>query len=102
MVRKKKRVVWDEEARTYFKRAIAYIKKDSPQNADKIKKEILASTKTLVEEPIKEHAPDKYRLNNDGSYRSYEIHKFRISYFIGEDFIRIVRIRHTSQEPKEY
>jgi plasmid stabilization system protein ParE len=55
-----------------------------------------------VKEPRKEHAPDKYRLNNDGSFRAYEIHQYRIAYFIGEDHIRIVRMRHTSQEPQEY
>ena len=35
MVRKI-RVIWDEDAQTYFKQAILYIKKDSKQNAEKV------------------------------------------------------------------
>ncbi len=102
MVSKKRKVVWDEGAVAYFKQAIAYIKKDSPQNADKVKKEILASTKALTAKPERQHAPDKYRLNNDGNYRAYELYRFRISYFIGNETIRIVRVRHVSMEPKNY
>ncbi len=102
MVNKKRRVIWNEEARTYFKQAMDHIKKDSIQNAENIKKEIIASAKSLINEPQRLHAPDKYRLNNDGSYRAYEIHRFRISYFISEYYIRIVRMRHTSQNPQEY
>lgn len=102
MVKRKLSVVWDEEARLNFKQAIGYVKKNSPQNAEKLRREILASTKRLGEEPFILHAQDKDRLNNDGSYRAYEIYKFRISYFAGAETIRIVRFRHTSQEPKAY
>lgn len=102
MVKGKLEIVWDEEARVDFKKAIAYIKKDSPQNADKIRKTILASTKRLADEPLIQHRPDKDRVNNDGSYRAYEIFRFRISYFVGKGAIRIVRFRHTSQEPQKY
>lgn len=102
MVKHKRRVIWDEDARANFKQAIAHIKKNSLQNAEKIKKEILVSTNSLINEPERLHAPDKYRMNNDGSYRAYEIHKFRVSYFVGKDNIRIIRFRHVSQEPQTY
>ena len=42
MVSKKRTVVWDNEAKVYLKKAIAYIKKESPQNAEKVKKDISA------------------------------------------------------------
>lgn len=102
MVKQKKRVVWGTEAQASFRQAVAYIKKGSPQNADKVKKEVLASTNSLADEPERLHAPDKDRRNNDGSYRAYEIHKYRIAYFAGNDIIRIVRFRHTHQEPQKY
>ncbi len=102
MVSKKRRIVWDLAARAYLRQAIVYIKKDSPQNGDKVKKDILASVSALTKQPEKQYAPDKYRKNNDGNYRAYELHRFHISYFISADIIRIVRIRHTSMEPKEY
>ncbi|AXY74527.1 type II toxin-antitoxin system RelE/ParE family toxin [Paraflavitalea soli] len=102
MVAKKRRVIWDEEARDYFKETIAYIKKDSVQNAEKIKQEILLSTRELANEPEKLHAPDKYRVNNNGSYRAYELYHYRISYFTSPEYIRIVRMRHTSMKPEQY
>lgn len=70
MVSKKRKVIWDEGVKMYFKQAIAYIKKDSPQNGDKVKKDILASTRALAGLPEKRHMPDKYRHNNDGNYRA--------------------------------
>ena len=102
MVSKKRTVIWDNEAKVYLKKAIAYIKKESPQNAEKVKKDIIASTQKLADEPERLYAPDKYRTNNDGSYRAYELHRFRISYFIGVETIRIVRVRHASMQPKQY
>ena len=62
----------------------------------------MASAKKLTTEAERQHAPDKHRSNNNGNYRAYELHHFRIAYFIAEEHIRIVRIRHTSMEPKDY
>ena len=59
MVSRKRRIVWDLAARFYLRQAIAYIKKDSPQNGDKVKKDILASVSALIKQPEKQHAPDK-------------------------------------------
>ena len=102
MVAKKRKVIWDEEARAYFRKAIAYIRKDSAQNAEKNKERRTGLYKSINGCAGTQYAPDKYRKNNEGGYRAYELHKYRISYFVSEDEIRIVRIRHTGQEPKEY
>lgn len=101
MVKKPREVLWDIEARAFFKKSIAYIKKDSELNAEKVKKAILKSASDLKQNPEK-HAPDQYRTNNDSRYRAFEIYNFRIAYFIGDDHIRIVRMRHTKMEPKPY
>ncbi|WP_367881809.1 type II toxin-antitoxin system RelE/ParE family toxin [Ferruginibacter sp.] len=74
---------------------------DSYQNAVKIKEEILLSTRKLATHP-EMHAPDKYKNNNDGSFRAYELYRYRIAYRITEKEIIIVRVRHTSMEPKNY
>lgn len=102
MVNKKRKVIWDTEAIAYFKQAISYIKNDSPKNAVKVKNDILASTKKLSTEAAMHHPIDKYRSGNNDNYRAYEMHHYRIAYFISEEYIRIVRMRHTSMEPKEY
>jgi plasmid stabilization system protein ParE len=73
----------------------------SYQNAEKVKADILTSTRKLAAHP-EIYPPDKYRKNNNGSFRAYELHHYRIAYQITEKEIIIVRIRHTSMEPKSY
>jgi len=46
--------------------------------------------------------PDKYKINNDGSFRALEYEKYRISFRIKADEIRILRIRHTKRRPRSY
>ena len=45
---------------------------------------------------------DKYKINNDGSYRAFEIHRYRIAYRVSGNTIRVLRIKHTKMEPKTY
>lgn len=45
---------------------------------------------------------DRFKFDNDGSFRAFEEFKYRVAYKITEDQIRILRIRHTSREPIEY
>jgi len=101
MVSKKLNVVIDNAAKRYLQEACRYIKKDSLQNAEKVKAKILASIKELIKNPLR-HAPDRYRSNNDGSYRAYEIYKYRITYHVSADEIHVIRIRHTKMTPLEY
>lgn len=97
----KKKIVWDKKAIIYFSEAIRYIRKDSPQNAEKVKKEILKEIRMLAKKP-EIHNPDKYKSHNKGNYRAFELFRFRISYLVKENEIIITRIRHTSQQPMEY
>jgi len=97
----KRRIVWDDAAKIYLKKSLQYIKQDSPQNADKVKREIRVIIKQIPAHPER-YPADKYRLHNDGAYRALEIYNYRISYFIGHEEMRIVRIKHTSQEPLNY
>jgi hypothetical protein len=34
------KIIWDKQALHYFRDAIQYIRRDSPQNADKVKMDI--------------------------------------------------------------
>ena len=101
MVVSKRKIRWDKTAVHYFRDAIRYIRKDSPQSADKVKNDILSIISALVNN-TEIHAPDRYKLNNDGDFRAFELHRFGIAYFTKEDEIIISRIRHTSQEPEDY
>ncbi len=72
-------VTWSRLAKKQLQDAYEYIKQDSLQNAEKVRDEIIDSTIAL-ERKSGIYPPDKYRFNNDGSYRAFELHRFRISY----------------------
>lgn len=96
-----RKIFWDEKAITAFKDAISFIRKDSFQNAASVKADILSKVKELRSSPDI-HPPDKYKIGNDGHFRAFEIHRFRISYWVMEQVVLIVRFRHTSQKPEPY
>lgn len=94
-------VNWPHPVQKQLEKIYQYILLNSYQNAEKIKAAILDSTRKLPGYP-EMYPRDKYRKNNDGSFRAYEIHRCRITYRITDKEIIIVRVRHTSMEPREY
>jgi len=76
-----RKIKWDKQAIIYFRESIKYIRKDSPQNAEKVKNDILEKIDELLIKP-NIHNPDKYKINNNGDYRAFEMHRFRISYLV--------------------
>jgi plasmid stabilization system protein ParE len=94
-------IKWNKRALKQFDQAIEYIEEDSPKNADKVKKDILSRVSKLADHPQSHHS-DKYKIHNDGSFRAFEIHHYRISYRYIRKEIRIIRVRHTKMNPLEY
>jgi len=97
----RKKVVWDELARKALKESYYYIKQDSPQQAERVRREILEAVRKLADHP-EMYSPDKYRKDKDERFRAFEIYSYRLSYFIAEDTIRVLQLRHVKREPKEY
>jgi len=97
----KVKIVWDVEARKSFRKQISHIKKDSLQAAEKVRAEIFDILKEIPSNP-KKFPSDKFKANNDGSFRAFEKHNLRIAYYITETQIRILRVRHVKQEPGKY
>lgn len=93
--------IWSRQAMAELKRAYEYILQDSPQNAVQVKNEIIDITIDLPKHPQK-YPPDKYKENNDGTWRAFEKYSYRISYRIMPDEIRIVRLRHVGRNPLSY
>lgn len=96
-----KRIVWSVLAQEHLKEIFDYIRKDSVQNAEEIKRKVFGSTNSLIENPEKFPA-DKYKEKNDGTFRAYEIYKYRVSYHVSEKEIVILRIRSTKRQPEKY
>ena len=97
----KRKVTWTKRATLQFNSAISLIRKDSDQNADKVKEKILDKINDLSDD-IAVHRKDPYKKNNDGNYLYFEILKYRIAYYAELKEVFIIRIRHTSKEPKSY
>jgi len=96
-----KNVTWSKIALKQFETAISYIADSSVQNAEKVRRDILEKTERLGLHPDI-YSLDKYKINNDGSYRAFELHRYRIAYRVTEKEIRIFRVRHTSRDVMEY
>ena len=96
-----RRIDWSRQALLQFNKAILHIAGDSIQNAEKVHQEIIATIDGLLSSPER-YPLDKYKLENSGDYRAFELYSLRVAYFIGNDVIRILRVRHTSREPKGY
>lgn len=96
-----RKIIIDSEAKIALREAYEFIKKDSFQNAEKVRIGILKSIEELIKYPTK-YPPDRFRLDKDISFRAYEIFKYRITYHVSDREIRIIRIRHTKRNPLEY
>jgi len=94
-------IAWTKRAQQHMKQAYLYISNDSHQNAVKILEDIAAAVGKAVTNP-EFYGPDKYKRNNDGSYRAFERHHYRIAYRFTKSDIRVLSVRHTSREPKLY
>ena len=93
--------VWAPQAIVELRKAYDYISKDSPQNARKVVYELTRIADQLPVQPEMFPA-DKFKKNNDGSWRAFEKFHYRISYLITSREIRIVRMRHTGRTPLQY
>lgn len=97
----KRKVTWTSKAIRQLNAAIEYIRKDSEQNADTVKERLLNKINELADVTTV-HRKDPYKKDNDGNYLYFEILKYRVVYYAEPNEVFIIRIRHTSMEPKEY
>ncbi len=63
-------IKWNKKAIRQLDEAVEYIEKDLPDNAKKIKKEILLKIDALPKLPER-YAPNKYKTINDHGYSHY-------------------------------
>ena len=101
VVKKQRRVIWDDESKLYLKQAIQYIKQESPQGAETVKRAILGHVAVLKNDALI-YETDRFKTNNDGNYRAVTVFSYRITYKITDTQILVLRLRHTSQNPITY
>lgn len=94
-----KTISWSKISLNQFNEAINHIKANSVQNAENVRVQLLNKIGQLVKFPDI-YPKDKYKTKNDGSYRSFELYHYRVTYRIIKSGIKIIRVRHTSMMPK--
>lgn len=76
-------IIWSKLALKHVESIHEYILEESGSltTADKVVNRILTSSQVLSDQP-EIHPPDKFKLNNTGNYRAYEVYSYRIAYRI--------------------
>ncbi len=96
-------VIWSKLALKQSEKIHKQILNDSKSLnvADKVINKLFTSSDVLENHP-EVYTLDRFKTNNNGTYRAYEVYSYRISYRVLKDKIRILRVRYTSREPLEY
>lgn len=95
------KITWTNIALRQMNDAIAYIQQDSINNGLKVYAKVSAQLALARVHP-KMNPPDKYKINNDGSYRALVLYRYRIIYRIKNEELLILRVRHASMVPIYY
>lgn len=97
------KIIWSSDALVQLEDIHFYIffESKSIQIADKIIDAIFDSTEILKSQP-EIYKLDTKKNSNDGSFRTYFVYDYMISYQITPDCIQILRVRHTSRKPKKH
>ena len=93
------KITWSENAIKQFSDTIEFIMDDSVQGAESFQDKLIARL-DLLSNNAEMFPLDKYKTNNNGSFRAFIVFHYRVSYRSTPGEIRILRIRHSSMIPK--
>jgi plasmid stabilization system protein ParE len=96
-----RRLVWNKRPSSFLKQALRRISSESIANAEKVEEAILDNLNKSLSNPER-FPPDPFKKNNNGIFRAFETHSYRIAYKFTNKEVRVLRIRHVKQEPKDY
>ncbi|WP_369012616.1 type II toxin-antitoxin system RelE/ParE family toxin [Flavobacterium anhuiense] len=97
-----KEIIWSKAAKNQLEKIYFHIFKESKsRNISNKVIETIYSSITILKTNWEIYELDEMKIPNDVNYRAYEIYSYRISYKITSKEIHILRIRHTSRNPKK-
>lgn len=94
-------VIWDINVEENLKNLYEYIAEQSIIQANKVINAIIEAAESLIEN-LEKYPLDKFKTQNDNSYRAFEIYNIRVSYRFINNKIFILRVRHVKQNPLFY
>ncbi len=96
-----RRLVWNKRPSLFLKQTLKRISRESVSNAEKVEEAILENLDNALTNPERFPA-DKFKKNNNGEFRTFETHSYRVAFKFTDKEVRVLRIRHVRQEPKNY
>lgn len=96
-----KEIIWSKTAQNQLEKIFFYLFKETKsKNIPNKVIDTIYNSVTILSTNWEIYELDEMKISNDGNYRAYEVYSYRISYKITAKEIHILRIRHTSQNPK--
>jgi plasmid stabilization system protein ParE len=97
-----KEIIWSESAQNQLESIYLYLLEETksetiPGNVI----DAIYNSVTILKSNWEIYELDEMKILNKENYRAYEIYNYRISYKVTPNSIHILRIRHTSRNPKE-
>jgi plasmid stabilization system protein ParE len=100
MAKKKIEIIWSEEASNNFLEILEYLFSKSESAVSIVGNSILDEIEKLPQDPFI-YPIDRFRKKKVSNYRAFIVYSYRISYYVSDTSIHILRVRHTSREPLE-
>lgn len=94
-------ISWTKRATQQLLALAAFIGETSEQQSRKVVLALHTTIAQAAKNPLR-FSPDNYRVSNDGAYRAFQKYRYRVTYRILMQEIRIVYIRHVRQKPLFY
>ena len=96
-----RKIIWNKKPSNSLSKALKRISEDSSLQAEQVEESILSSLELARQNPER-YPKDKFKKENQGTYRAFETHNYRVAYKFTDTEVRILRIRHVKQEPLSY
>ncbi len=96
-------IEWAASAKNSFFKSVEYIALSSLQGAGSVIAAVSKALDKAVANP-EIYSPDKWKANNSGLYRAFEVKNFRLVYKIlsYNKVIKVIKFRHVKQYPNTY
>lgn len=98
-----KEIVWTETAQNQLKDIYFYLLEISQSESIPEKAvETIYNSVSILKSSSEIYEFDEMKKSNNDNFRAFEIYSYRISYKISDNIIYILRVRHTSRNPKQF
>lgn len=97
-----KEIIWSKNAQNQLEKIYFYLFKETKsKNIPNKVIDAIYNSVTILNTNWEIYELDEMKISNNGNYRAYEIYSYGITYKITPKEIHILRIRHTSRDPKK-